>query len=45
MSTALGFDSDPADELIAASSMVHGARLVTRDWRGSRASYSYSSSE
>jgi PIN domain nuclease of toxin-antitoxin system len=31
MSTELDFDSDPADELIAATSIVHGARLVTRD--------------
>ncbi len=30
-STRLDFRSDPADELIAATSMVHGAALVTRD--------------
>ena len=27
----LDFDSDPADELIAATSIVHSAPLVTRD--------------
>lgn len=27
----LDFRGDPADELIAATSVVHGARLVTRD--------------
>ena len=31
MSTELDFDSDPADEIIAATSIIHGARLVTRD--------------
>jgi len=30
-STELDFSSDPADELIAATSIVHKARLVTRD--------------
>jgi PIN domain nuclease of toxin-antitoxin system len=30
-STRLDFRSDPADELIAATSIVHGAPLVTRD--------------
>lgn len=30
-STRLDFESDPADELIAATSIVHGASLVTRD--------------
>ena len=30
-STELDFASDPADELIAATSIVHRARLVTRD--------------
>jgi PIN domain nuclease of toxin-antitoxin system len=30
-STELDFDSDPADELIAATSIVHRVRLVTRD--------------
>jgi PIN domain nuclease of toxin-antitoxin system len=30
-STELDFTSDPADELIAATSIVHGASLVTRD--------------
>lgn len=29
----LDFDSDPADEMIAATSLVHGAPLVTRDRR------------
>ena len=30
-STALDFRGDPADELIAATSMVHGVPLLTRD--------------
>jgi PIN domain nuclease of toxin-antitoxin system len=30
---SLDFASDPADELIAATSLVHGAPLVTRDAR------------
>jgi len=30
-STRLDFRSDPADELIAATSIVYGAALVTRD--------------
>ena len=30
-STALDFSSDPADELIAATSVVHDIPLVTRD--------------
>jgi PIN domain nuclease of toxin-antitoxin system len=30
-STELDFQSDPADELIAATSIVHRVRLVTRD--------------
>lgn len=30
---SLDFASDPADELIAATSLVHGAPLVTRDTR------------
>ena len=30
-STALDFQGDPADELIAATSLVHGAPLATRD--------------
>ena len=30
-STELDFSSDPADELIAATSIVHNAPLVTRD--------------
>jgi len=30
-STRLDFRSDPADEIIAATSIVHGAPLVTRD--------------
>jgi PIN domain nuclease of toxin-antitoxin system len=30
---ALDFSSDPADELIAATSLAYGARLVTRDER------------
>ena len=30
---ALDFRSDPADEIIAATSLVHGAPLVTRDRR------------
>lgn len=32
-STRLDFKSDPADELIAATSVVHRAPLVTRDAR------------
>jgi predicted nucleic acid-binding protein len=32
-STGLDFKSDPADELIAATSIVHGVPLVTRDKR------------
>lgn len=37
-STRLDFRSDPADEIIAATSVVHGVPLVTRDrvMRGSR---------
>lgn len=37
-STNLDFHSDPADELIAATSIVHGVPLLTRDKRilGSR---------
>jgi PIN domain nuclease of toxin-antitoxin system len=31
--TALDFKSDPADELIAATSLTHGIPLVTRDTR------------
>ena len=31
MSTQLDFKSDPADELIAATSVVHGVPLLTRD--------------
>ncbi len=31
VSTNLDFRSDPADELIAATSVVHGIPLVTRD--------------
>jgi PIN domain nuclease of toxin-antitoxin system len=30
-STALDFDADPADELIAATSIVHSIPLLTRD--------------
>jgi PIN domain nuclease of toxin-antitoxin system len=30
-STQLDFYSDPADELIAATSIVHGVPLLTRD--------------
>jgi PIN domain nuclease of toxin-antitoxin system len=30
-STALDFDSDPADEIIAATSIVHSVPLLTRD--------------
>lgn len=30
-STSLDFDGDPADQLIAATSLVHGVPLVTRD--------------
>jgi len=32
-SQRLDFESDPADEIIAATSIVHGAPLVTRDTR------------
>lgn len=32
-STRLDFRSDPADELIAATSVVHGVPLLTRDRR------------
>lgn len=32
-STRLDFKSDPADELIAATSIVHGIPLLTRDQR------------
>ena len=32
-STRLDFDSDPADELIAATSVVHRVPLLTRDRR------------
>jgi len=32
-STRLDFRSDPADEIIAATSVVHGIRLLTRDER------------
>src|ERR1700743_675812 len=32
-STALDFNADPADELIAATSVVRGVPLVTRDRR------------
>jgi PIN domain nuclease of toxin-antitoxin system len=32
-STRLDFRGDPADELIAATSLVHGAPLLTRDRR------------
>ena len=37
-STRLDFESDPADELIAATSVVHGVPLLTRDrvMRGSK---------
>ena len=37
-STRLDFKSDPADELIAATSVVHGVPLLTRDrvMRGSK---------
>ena len=31
--TALDFDSDPADEIIAATSVVHRVPLLTRDRR------------
>ena len=31
MSTRLDIDSDPADELIAATSIVHKVPLLTRD--------------
>ena len=31
VSTQLDFASDPADELIAATSLVHGVPLLTRD--------------
>ena len=30
-STRLDFESDPADQLIAAASVVHGVPLLTRD--------------
>ena len=30
-STRLDFSSDPADEIIAATSVVHGVPLLTRD--------------
>ncbi len=33
VSSLLDFEGDPADELIAATSIVHGAPLVTRDRR------------
>jgi len=33
VSTALDFRSDPADELIAATSVVHSVPLLTRDRR------------
>ena len=33
MSTRLDIDGDPADELIAATSIVHNVPLVTRDHR------------
>ena len=32
-STRLDFKSDPADEIIAATSLVHGLPLLTRDER------------
>lgn len=32
-STRLDFKADPADELIAATSVVHGVPLLTRDKR------------
>ena len=32
-STRLDFRSDPADEIIAATSVVHGIKLLTRDQR------------
>jgi PIN domain nuclease of toxin-antitoxin system len=32
-STQLDFRSDPADEIIAATSIVHGVKLLTRDER------------
>ena len=32
-STQLDFDGDPADQLIAATSVVHGVALLTRDRR------------
>ncbi|MBN1654801.1 MAG: PIN domain-containing protein [Deltaproteobacteria bacterium] len=31
--SALDFSSDPADEIIAATSVVHGVKLLTRDRR------------
>ena len=31
LSTRLDFQGDPADELIAATSVVHGVPLITRD--------------
>jgi PIN domain nuclease of toxin-antitoxin system len=33
LSTQLDISSDPADELVAATSLVHGVPLVTRDKR------------
>lgn len=33
MTTVLDFESDPADEMIAATSVVHGVPLLTRDRR------------
>ena len=33
ISTQLDISSDPADELVAATSLVHGVPLVTRDKR------------
>lgn len=33
ISTRLDFESDPADELIAATSLVHAVPLLTRDKR------------
>ena len=37
-STQLDFHGDPADELIAATSVVHGIPLLTRDRRIRRSS-------
>ena len=31
--SSLDFSSDPADEMIAATSLVHGVKLITRDKR------------